>query len=360
MYENNNSKNSKIQESGDGKSRWFVRDEQGKYNTKLEHIRGNAAIGEQVHSVRDFQTDKPMSFEEMRVHWDEMNREAKEWLDNNPGQSANFITSRGVNGNEITQVVPEKDLIFSGSNLVAIFDKDGNQITGKENIIREIQRRRAERDKWIREGKVENIFDEVHRTDDGWTSNVKFTAYPGQLHPNEVNAESERLIRIATEKRKAQLGVESTQELSERVDDSSSKKPRTEENPKERGNVSAVAMDLDQPETSTSENPDKNLNDKLLTDEKLKELDEKQITSLINQLKAELDKRKNEKGSSGYQKLENQLNKVEVFMRNFESSKPSGSDNKFPTGLVVGSVAGVSVLVAGGVAFMKNKFSKKK
>ena len=76
-----------------------------------------------------------------------MNQEAKEWLDNNPGQSANFITSQGVDGNEITRVIPTKDLIFSGSNLVAVYDKNGNQIVGKENIIKEVQRRRAERDK---------------------------------------------------------------------------------------------------------------------------------------------------------------------------------------------------------------------
>lgn len=76
-----------------------------------------------------------------------MNREAKQWLENNPGQSANFITSQDTGGNEIIQVVPAKDLIFSGSNLVAIYDeKTGKQIVGQENIIKEVRRRRAERD----------------------------------------------------------------------------------------------------------------------------------------------------------------------------------------------------------------------
>jgi len=150
MFENflNNKKNNnkdEIQKSGKRYGRQV--DKQGRYVENLEHIRGNAAIGEQVHSVRTFKTDEPMTFEEMKVHWDEMNREAKEWLDNNPGQSANFLTSRGVDGNEITRVIPTKDLIFSGSNLVAVYDENGNKIVGKENIIREVQRRRAESDK---------------------------------------------------------------------------------------------------------------------------------------------------------------------------------------------------------------------
>jgi hypothetical protein len=33
--------------------------------------------------------------------------------------------------------------------------------------MEEIQRRRVERDKWIEEGKVENVFNETHHTDDG-------------------------------------------------------------------------------------------------------------------------------------------------------------------------------------------------
>jgi hypothetical protein len=53
-------------------------DEQGKYNQSLGHIRGNAATGEQVHTVRNYQTDKPMTFDEMEARWDEMNQEAKE------------------------------------------------------------------------------------------------------------------------------------------------------------------------------------------------------------------------------------------------------------------------------------------
>ena len=64
-------KDNKIQKSGKRNV-----DENGKYVETLEHIRGNAATGEQVHSVCTYKTDKPMTFEEMKLHWDEMNREA--------------------------------------------------------------------------------------------------------------------------------------------------------------------------------------------------------------------------------------------------------------------------------------------
>lgn len=142
-----NNKNNKNELKENNKRYGRKVDEQGRYVETLEHIRGNAAIGEQVHSARTFKTDKPMTFEEMKLHWDEMNREAKEWLETNPGQSANFITSQDTNGNEILRVVPAKDLIFSGSNLVAVYDENGNKIVGKDNIIREVQQRRAKRDK---------------------------------------------------------------------------------------------------------------------------------------------------------------------------------------------------------------------
>jgi|tagenome__1003787_1003787.scaffolds.fasta_scaffold11043000_1 hypothetical protein len=66
-------KNNKIQKNG---KRGV--DENGKYVETLEHIRGNAAIGEQIHSVRTYRTDEPMTFEVMKLHWDEMNKEAKE------------------------------------------------------------------------------------------------------------------------------------------------------------------------------------------------------------------------------------------------------------------------------------------
>jgi len=51
--------------------------------------------------------------------------------------------------------------------LVAIYDKNGDQIVGKYNIIKEIQWGRAERDKWIKEGKLENTFDKINYGDDG-------------------------------------------------------------------------------------------------------------------------------------------------------------------------------------------------
>lgn len=342
--------NNKLQQSNTKKNI----DEQGKYNQSLGHVRGNAATGEQVHTVRNYQTDNTMTFEEMETRWDEMNEEAKKWLDKNPGGCVDFITSRDTNGNEIVQVVSAKDPIFSGSNLVSVFNKDGNRIVGRENIMEEIQRRRAERDKWIGEGKVENVFNETHHTDDGWTSNVTYQAYPGNLHPNELNAESERLIGLATEKRRGQLGIESGQGLSEGV--SKVKKPRTDKK------ESITPMDVDQFETSISKSPDNKQDEQLLTNDQLKELDEKQIKSLINQLQAELDKRKNNQVSSYSQLSANQLKdglrRSEQLLDSYQISNLN-VDNNGKFGIIT-AFASVSVLAIGGIAFVKNKLDKNK
>jgi hypothetical protein len=378
MFENflNNKRNNnkdEIQKSGKRYGRQV--DKQGRYVENLEHIRGNAAIGEQVHSARTFKTDEPMTFEEMKVHWDEMNREAKEWLDNNPGQSANFLTSQGVDGNEITRVIPTKDLIFSGSDLVAVYDENGNQIVGKENIIREVQRRRAESDKWVREGKMENIFDEIHHTDDGWTSNVRFTAYPNQLHPNEVRAENERLLRIAegrseNDKRKNRFlgdGVDSdTEETSKSLIDASNKKSRTGE----KEIPTLVGMDIDQPETSTSKGQENSPAETSQTQDNSQSSELDNVSNLtreeriseINQLRAritELESREN-LTSSEKQEKQNKLEKLEKLESYSVDSKPTNPDNKSPTGLIVGAFLAVSALAIGGIAFVKSKLGKSK
>jgi hypothetical protein len=55
--------NNKLQQSNTKKNI----DEQGKYNQSLGHVRGNAATGEQVHTVRNYQTDNVMTFEDMET-----------------------------------------------------------------------------------------------------------------------------------------------------------------------------------------------------------------------------------------------------------------------------------------------------
>jgi len=336
MFGNNNNK---LQQSG--KRYGYNIDGQGRYVENLEHIRGNAATGEQLHSARVFRTEKPMTFQEMKVHWDEMNREAKEWLDKNPGQSANFLISRDGSGNEIIKVVPAKDLIFSGSHLVAIYDeKTGKQIVGKENIIKEVQRRRMERDQWIREGKMENTFDEVHHTDDGWTSEVKFTAYPDQLHPNEVKSETERLIRLATEKRQRQLENSGSQEFSEETPnlvDVSSKKSKIEEN------ESASLMEI--------------------TDEKMKKASEGELRNILNRIISELGRRDAERqNSSDYavstEQLKNQANKLESVLNNFLTS-PNNSPKPINSILPAVGIISVASLLIGSLVFWKKSKNNK-
>lgn len=362
MFGNNNN-NNKLQKSRYG----YKIDEQGKYVENLEHIRGNAATGEQVHSARTFRLDRPMTFEEMKIHWDEMNREAKQWLENNPGQSANFITSQDTGGNEIIQVVPAKDLIFSGSNLVAIYDeKTGKQIVGQENIIKEVRRRRAERDEWIKQGKLENIFDEIHHTDDGWTSKVKFTAYPNQLHPNEVKSETERLIRFATEKRQRQLESSNSQEFSEESEEVpelveiDSKKSKTEEQ------ESSSLMEIDKSESSELKTSPTRVSDKLLDDNQIAKASRDELTDLVDRLLTELENRKSGKTSTNYQLLSNEqlqqkLAKSQSLLKNgLSTAQTSANNSPKPNNSIlpfVGVVGTVAILF-GGLVFWKKKKNK--
>jgi hypothetical protein len=183
---------------------------------------------------------------------------------------------------------------------------------------------------------------------------VTYQAYPGNLHPNELNAESERLIGLATEKRRGQLGIESGQGLSEGV--SKVKKPRTDKK------ENTTPMDVDQFETSISKSPDNKQDEQLLTNDQLKELDEKQLKSLINQLKAELDSRKNNQVLSYSQlnidQLKGGLQKSEQLFDAYQSSNLN-VDNSSKVGIIA-SIVSVSVLAIGGIAFVKSKLVKNK
>jgi len=234
--------------------------------------------------------------------------------------------------------------------LVAVYDEKGNRIVGKDNIIREVQRRRAERDEWIREGKLENVFDEIHHTDDGWTSRVTFTAYPNQLHPNEVKAESERLLRIAEErsknnKRKDRFLGDGVNSDTEETSDSeiSSKKSNT------GGNRDTRLMEVDKPENSL-----------LLSDEQIAKANKSELTDLVRRISDELERRKTEQNSGSYQvvqsRLETQKQQAEMFLNSFltspDNSPRSNSNSVLPAVGVVGMVAS---LFAGLIIWKKNK-----
>ena len=202
---------------------------------------------------------------------------------------------------------------------------------------------------------------------------MRFTAYPNQLHPNEVRAENERLLRIAEErsendKRKNRFlgdGVDSdTEETSKSLIDASNKKSRTGE----KEIPTLVGMDIDQPETSTSKSQKGSPTETSQTQNDVQssavddssDLTREERANEINQLRAritELESREN-LTSSEKQERQQKLEKLETYGA---VSKPNNSDNnKFPTGLVVGSVVLVSALVIGGIALVKNKFKKSK
>jgi hypothetical protein len=114
----------------------------------------------------------------------------------------------------------------------------------------------------------------------------------------------------------------------------------------------SVPMNIDKSESSPTE-----ADFKLLTDERLKELDDNQIISLINQLKSELNRRrKNEQGSSSYQisnhELENAITRAE------NALKTNNNDKGSSVGLVMGIVGIVSAFAIGSVVFLKRKLGK--
>jgi len=122
-------------------------------------------------------------------------------------------------------------------------------------------------------------------------------------------------------------------------------------------------MDIDQSETSLSKN--------LLTDSKLEKASKDELTNLIEQVENELKRREEEieenRGSntSNYgastEELKNTLSRAQSKL---ESINTSISNNSIPDNSNVGGVlAVVSVVSAfafGGIALVKNKFSKKK
>jgi hypothetical protein len=199
---------------------------------------------------------------------------------------------------------------------------------------------------------------------------VRFTAYPNQLHPNEVRAENERLLRIAEErsendKRKNRFlgdGVDSdTEETSKSLIDASNKKSRTGE----KEIPTLVDMDNDQSNTSTSKGQENSPAETSQTQDNSRSLaldDGSTLTreervNEINRLRTRITELKSREGLTDSEKQEKQdkLEKLEKLESRGVDSKPT---NNFPTGLVVGSIVLVSFLAIGGVAFVKSKLGK--
>jgi hypothetical protein len=201
---------------------------------------------------------------------------------------------------------------------------------------------------------------------------VRFTAYPNQLHPNEVRAENERLLRIAEErsgndKRKNRFlgdGVDSdTEETSKSLIDASNKKSRTGE----KEIPTLVDMDIDQSNTSASKGQENSPAETSQTQDNSRSLaldDGSTLTreervNEINRLRTRITELKSREGLTDSEKQEKQdkLEKLEKLESRGVDSKPT---NNFPTGLIVGSFLAVSALAIGGIALVKSKLGKNK
>lgn len=213
---------------------------------------------------------------------------------------------------------------------------------------------------------------------------MRFTAYPNQLHPNEVRAENERLLSIAEErsendKRKNRFlgdGVDSdTEETSKSLIDASNKKSRTGE----KEIPTLVGMDIDQSETQSDTSTSKGQETstatsfRLPTNSELEKASKDELIDLINRVKSELERRekqvKESQGSNtinyeiSTKELKDGLSKAESRINSFQTSNTAdvNNDNKSSNaGVVVAVVGVVSALAIGVIALAKSKLGRSK
>jgi len=331
------------------------------FSWDAEVIQGNAATGEQVWINRQVQSDTPITYEQMKKNWEEMEKEAGKLKNDYPGQVISAISYQDGVGNQVIRLTPVKELIFPVG--VPIYDEKGNKIVGLDNIKAEIGKRREEWARWEREGKLSEHVEE-HYADDGRIVRIKFRAAPKRLHSNEINGETEWFINNANEQwknRQDRSGIGNSQEFSEETSEVKFKKPRT--------GTEKAEMEIDnKPENSPTEPIIK-----LLTDDEIKTAKKDEIISLIERLSKELEIREkieknsnNSSQTSNYQvstqELENQLSKAENYLESLQVSNTTvnNDDKNSNVGWVMAVVGVVSALAIGGVALMKSKFSKNK
>ncbi|CAG8547335.1 12626_t:CDS:2 [Ambispora gerdemannii] len=231
---------------------------------------------------------------------------------------------------------------------------------------------------------------EIHHTDDGKTSRIKFRAAPKRVHPNESKSFGEKFGELfrqggkeESESKKFRGQAESNQDNKvgsvEQNNSGSqlSNKVGGEESDK---NVSEIgsSMDIDQFETSTNENlggsstTDTSLN--LLSDYEIERAEESQLIDLMRRVKKELEIRKELKKhsnsdfrTSNYQvsthDLENCLSRVENSLKSFQTSNTTNTtlnnDNKgSDAGGVLAVVGVVSALAVGSLVLVKRKLEQ--
>ncbi|WNE40454.1 MAG: hypothetical protein GBAus27B_000521 [Mycoplasmataceae bacterium] len=168
-----------------------------------------------------------------------------------------------MGGNQVIKFTPTTELIFPSR--VPIFDENGDEIVGEENIRTEIERRKEQWAEWERTGQLQESV-EIHHTDDGKTIRIKFRAAPKKNHRNETNSFFGKLGELWN-------------------GEPNSKKHKAEDE-----NLLLNDRDSDITDMDLSKNNKNNSAKKivLLSDDEIKNASKEQLIDSINKIKAEL------------------------------------------------------------------------
>src|SRR5438045_783491 len=141
MFNNNkNNKDSNLQKKPANQ----VGINNNEYEEEYEFIQVNVATGDQYRKFANIRSKNGQITSDMVNEFhDESTKEAQQWKRSNPGvASITFRDMRDESGKQVIKVLPT-ELIFPSGQRVKIYDENGNQIVGEENIRREIEKREA-------------------------------------------------------------------------------------------------------------------------------------------------------------------------------------------------------------------------
>lgn len=361
---NNNTNKSNLQKKPNNQ----VNINNNEYEEEYEFIQVNVATGDQYRKFANIRSKNGQITSEMvnKFH-DESTEEAQQWKKNNPGVKS--ITFRGIqdeSGKQVIKVLPT-ELIFPSGQRVKIYDENGNQIVGEENIRREIEKREANWEQWEKEGKLKVVDHRTHDFDDGSIATVYSRIAPVRLHENETSQMSNYLDHVSKRLKVFSEGSKESGEDNKLVGSSQVK-----------GKIVEVSddnnMDVDQPEISSTSLTETSF--KLSTNNELEKASKDELVDLINRVKSELERRKKEaKESRGRntvnyevstQELRDALSNAESRVNNFQTSGAftnlnNSNDNKNSSvGGVLAVVGVVGAFAVGGIAFLKSKLGKNK
>jgi len=119
-----------------------------KYEKEYEFITVNFATGDQFKKIATLRSENgPITLEQVNKFYDEAAREAREWRKNYPGEAVTIRVLENKDGEQkqVIETTPKNDLICNNFRS-RIYDQNGKQIVGEENIRKEIERRQAQWD----------------------------------------------------------------------------------------------------------------------------------------------------------------------------------------------------------------------